>query len=182
MLPFSAQTVSGVVWFLYGHLVESNVVIITSIASFVCGLSYSIFFAAYAAPEANWLPGTLTHHGVFVFVCTLSAIALVIWAPLETSIDGLGKAGLLISMIMFSSPLSSIRTVITARSTASMALSFTLATALNCAFWVTQGLFDNDPYIWIPNGVGAVCAAIQLALFALYGTHSTKIDRQSGLQ
>lgn len=73
------------------------------------------------------------------------------------------------AVILMASPLAVVKTVIRDKSTASMPFPVSLAMFLNGTAWGSYGWFVTaDPYVWIPNILGAASGIVQLSLFAIY--------------
>lgn len=178
LLPFSAQTLGGFIWFLYGLLISNMELIVTGFFAFITGAVYFVRYLSHVPLGANWLPGTHMHHRVVVGCSVLGALALFTFATVDLAVDSLGKAGSTINIVMFASPLSTMPTVIQTRSTSSMALSFAIGTTASCMLWFSLGCVLSDPYIWGPNAIGLVCAACQLSLFAIFGNGPNKTESQ----
>ena len=71
---------------------------------------------------------------------------------------------------MFAGPLQVMRAVIRAKSTRDLPFPMTLAALANTSLWAAFGfLVARDPYVYWPNVLGLVSAAVQLGLFAAYG-------------
>ena len=81
---------------------------------------------------------------------------------------------------MFASPLSTIKRVLSTRSTASMAPSVTLASAACSLLWTLYGRDIGDLYVWGPNVAGLAFSLAQLGLFGIFGMPPAPAD-MSGL-
>ena len=84
-------------------------------------------------------------------------------APEERS-KALGFYGSLICVILFASPLSTMREVIAAKSSATIYAPLTLAQVANCATWTGYGFAIGDLWVWGPNLTGLLLGLMQLAL------------------
>jgi solute carrier family 50 protein (sugar transporter) len=77
----------------------------------------------------------------------------------------LGILATVFCILLFSSPLSTIKTVFEQRSSESIYAPATAAQCANCAMWTTYGLFAaNDVFVWGPNLTGLLLGLVQLAL------------------
>ena len=70
-----------------------------------------------------------------------------------------------ICILLFSSPLSTIKKVLAQRSSESIYAPATAAQCANCALWTTYGWFAvKDVFVWGPNLTGLLLGLAQLAL------------------
>lgn len=71
-------------------------------------------------------------------------------------------------VIFYGSPLSVIWTVVRSRSAATIHVPTMVTNTLNGTFWAAYGIAVLDPFIAVPNAVGAGLGVIQIALCALF--------------
>ncbi|EPS71278.1 hypothetical protein M569_03483, partial [Genlisea aurea] len=69
---------------------------------------------------------------------------------------------------MFASPLFIINLVIRTRSVEFMPFYLSLSTFLMSISFLLYGVFNGDPFVYVPNGIGTILGTIQLLLFAYY--------------
>ena len=75
--------------------------------------------------------------------------------------------GILVNLnlvFFYGAPLSTISTVIKTRSSASIHIWTMITNTANGLFWGAYGLAVLDPFIFVPNGVGAGLGVIQIFL------------------
>ena len=72
------------------------------------------------------------------------------------------------SIIMFGSPLASLKEVIDKKDASSIPLPIALAAACCSLTWALYGLSMGDNSILIPNFIGSVLGALQLGLKIVY--------------
>ncbi|KAH8068640.1 sugar transmembrane transporter [Aureococcus anophagefferens] len=87
-----------------------------------------------------------------------------------------GRVGVGACVAMFASPLSTIKRVLSTRSTASMAPSVTLASAACSLLWTLDGRDIGDLYVWGPNVAGLAFSLAQLGLFGIFGMPPAPAD------
>ncbi|KAF8411103.1 hypothetical protein HHK36_003642 [Tetracentron sinense] len=78
---------------------------------------------------------------------------------------------------MFASPLFIINLVIQTRSVEYMPFYLSLSTFLMSISFFAYGIFKYDPFIYVPNGIGTVLGAVQLALYSYYRRTSREDSR-----
>ncbi|THG15023.1 hypothetical protein TEA_013929 [Camellia sinensis var. sinensis] len=79
---------------------------------------------------------------------------------------------------MFASPLLIIKLVIRTRSVEFMPFYLSLSTFLMSTAFFLYGIFNFDPFIYVPNGIGAILGIVQLALFFYYKNTSGEASRE----
>lgn len=79
---------------------------------------------------------------------------------------------------MFASPLFIIKLVIKTRSVEFMPFYLSLSTFLMSLSFLAYGMFKDDPFIYVPNGIGTLLGIVQLMLYSYYSTKSGEVSRQ----
>ncbi|AEE83666.1 Nodulin MtN3 family protein [Arabidopsis thaliana] len=79
---------------------------------------------------------------------------------------GFISAGL--NIIMYGSPLSAMKTVVTTKSVKYMPFWLSFFLFLNGAIWAVYALLQHDVFLLVPNGVGFVFGTMQLILYGIY--------------
>ncbi|XVF40238.1 hypothetical protein PTKIN_Ptkin01aG0096000 [Pterospermum kingtungense] len=110
-------------------------------------------------------------------ISVLTTFALVIYvslrflnSPSRQLFVGYLSVASLISM--FASTLLIINLAIKMRSVEYMPFSLSLATFLMSLAFFIYGMFKHDAFIYVPNGIGTVLVAVQLALYAYFNSAS----------
>ncbi|KAK1358548.1 Bidirectional sugar transporter SWEET [Heracleum sosnowskyi] len=73
-----------------------------------------------------------------------------------------------VSILMYGSPLTVVRTVVNEKSVESMPLSLSLFSFLCATCWFVYGILGSDYIVAIPNGIGCLLGIVQLSLYAFY--------------
>ena len=71
-------------------------------------------------------------------------------------------------VFFYGAPLSTIYTVLTQGNSSSIHIRTMVTNTLNGTFWTAYGIAVLDPFIYAPNGLGALLGSIQVVLIALY--------------
>ncbi|KAM1917745.1 hypothetical protein ACFX13_037309 [Malus domestica] len=79
---------------------------------------------------------------------------------------------------MFASPLFIIKLVIKTRSVEFMPFNLSLATFLMSLSFSAYGVLKEDPFLYIPNGIGTILGLVQLALYSYYSKISEDASRE----
>ncbi|KAJ0093830.1 hypothetical protein Patl1_25034 [Pistacia atlantica] len=86
----------------------------------------------------------------------------------ELRIDALGFICAGINVIMYASPLSAMKTVVTTKSVEYMPFFLSFFLFLNGGIWAFYALLLDDIFLGVPSGAGFVLGTAQLVLYAIY--------------
>jgi Sugar efflux transporter for intercellular exchange len=86
----------------------------------------------------------------------------------ETQQSIVGTVNNLNLVFFYGAPLSTIRTVLATRNAASIHIPTMLTNTANGVFWTAYGFAVLDPYLIVPNGLGAVLGFIQMFLCVVF--------------
>lgn len=73
-----------------------------------------------------------------------------------------------ILFLFYLSPLSTLLDVLRHRDSTSLVLPLCAMNVGNGTLWLVYGLVRGDPFIWVPNGVGALLGVLQTALCLIF--------------
>ncbi|KAL3720245.1 hypothetical protein ACJRO7_005128 [Eucalyptus globulus] len=166
-------------WSIYGlpfvHLDSMLVLTINPIRIALQLIYIGIFY--YFAPNQQrviyWLCGEV------VFVTTVSVAFLQVFPDHRRRILAFGIIYDFFNIIMYSSPLTIMKKVITTKSVEYMPFYLSLANFLKASTWTAYAPIKLDIFILISNGLGALSSAVQLILYGCY-FRSTPERREAG--
>ncbi|KAL8209085.1 hypothetical protein R6Q57_008497 [Mikania cordata] len=138
--------------------------------------SYIIIFIYHAEKHQKFkMSGFLL--AVFgLFAVIVIGSLLVTDLELRHLIIGFLSCATLISM--FASPLSVMNVVIQTRSVEFMPFYLSLSTFLMSTSFLLYGIFNFDPFIYVPNGIGTILGIAQLMLYFYYNNQSKQETRE----
>lgn len=169
LLPYSSMVASAFLWSAYGILKGEPKVWSANVIGLFMGLYYMVNFIRHSPKAAPSLPGSVRLHALTVLIL-IAATILVAISPLANPAALIGPCGVMLTIGMFASPLSALKTVVQTKSAASIPLPFTLASLINCFMWSVAGLFRmKDANIYVPNLLGLSFSVAQAALKLVYG-------------
>ncbi|KAL5564987.1 hypothetical protein UlMin_028151 [Ulmus minor] len=179
-LPYIYALLNCLICVWYGTpLISSDNLLVVTVNSVgaVFQLVYLILFIIYAEKSIKIrILGLLL--AVFILFSFIVAGSLQISDQiLRRVIVGLLSCVSLISM--FASPLFIINLVIQTKSVEFMPFYLSLSTFLMSTSFFLYGLFNNDPFIYVPNGIGTILGIVQLALYFYYKDSSKEDSRES---
>ena len=171
VLPQALMVHSTIAWMCYAFAVPNGFIV----ASNLPGVIVAVYFIATTMP----LMPRDEHHPIKRTVTLVlvggTAIMLFLWTwlifsgvPHETIVFVLGAYGSAICVLLFASPLSTVREVLATSTAASIYAPLTATQCTNCAMWTVYGLAIGDCWVYGPNGTGLALGLVQLALKLVY--------------
>ena len=134
------------------------------------GLFYCSNYKKYVPKNASNLPGTLSQHIRYGGLLIMLTLLLATGLKKSVASPVIGKMGVIVCIVLFASPLSTLRDVIASKSAKSIPLPFTLVCMLNCFLWSVMGIFElKDFNVYFPNVLGLLSAIAQFMLKLTYG-------------
>lgn len=166
-IPLSMMAVSSLCWLMYGLSIQDPYVTLANVP----GCIASIWYVVTILPLLK--DGILQQsQGLIVL---LSALTINLWTWLSLTKKSLGQISStlgiyasLLFILLSGSPLSTIKTVLSTKSSKSILTPLTLAQVMNTALWSVYGLAIGDMFVYGPNGVGLVFGLVQLLLKILF--------------
>ncbi|KAI7736575.1 hypothetical protein M8C21_028054 [Ambrosia artemisiifolia] len=112
-------------------------------------------------------------------IATLVAVTLTLSHTHHARSMLVGILCSIFNIIMYASPLTIMTTVIRTKSVKYMPICISIGNLLNGTIWVVYAALEFDPFIMIPNAVGAVSGMIQIGLYAKYNKTTNWDDDES---
>ncbi|CAF1080797.1 unnamed protein product [Adineta ricciae] len=169
--PFVATMVNCTLWLLYGYVGNNSTIVIVNFIGASLELIYALFYLQYT-PDRNSFMRLIAMAAAFL--ATVAFYLLYIVSDRATASLHAGVVASVATVIMFGSPLASLKEVVQKQSTESLSLPLCFANLVVPAEWVLYGILINDKFVQVPNFLGAILGLIQVFLFYKY-------PRQSGL-
>jgi len=85
-----------------------------------------------------------------------------------TSYTVLGFLSSISSILMFGSPLTTLKKVIKTRDNSSLSIQLLIISILSSGLWTLYGYIINDNFVIVPNGLGCLLAAFQVLIYKIY--------------
>lgn len=169
--PFVATLINCTLWLLYGLVKGNSTIMIVNFIGASLQLVYALFYLRYTNEQPKYI------RSICFAGCFLSVVAIYLQYFLTENSTAIFHGGLIASVatvIMFGSPLASLRLVIEKESTESLSFPLCFANLIVPIEWVLYGILIDDKFVQVPNFLGAILGLVQVALFLKY-------PRQSGL-
>ncbi|KAF5729767.1 bidirectional sugar transporter SWEET4 [Tripterygium wilfordii] len=176
--PYLASLVNCMVWVLYGLPVvhpHSTLVMTTNGAGTAIEVFYIVLFLVYSHKHRQRLRvlGVVAVEVIFVGVLAFLVLHFAETTDKRTKVVGIG--GVCFNILMYASPLTVMKLVITTKSVEYMPFFLSLASMLNGVCWTAYGLIRFDLFLVLPNGLGLLLSLAQLLLYAIYYKNTQKI-------
>ncbi|WCJ26545.1 Bidirectional sugar transporter SWEET4 [Euphorbia peplus] len=175
--PYLATLLNCLVLILYGmpmvHPKNMLIVTINGIGLAI-ELSYVILFIVFSDKKTR-MKVMLILFGELIFISILSVLVLTLAHTTTKRSTIVGCFSVCFSIMMYASPLSIMKLVITTKSVEYMPFFLSFATFCNAAAWGAYALIHFDAFLVVPNGVGAVLAMFQLVLYGVYYKSTKRI-------
>ncbi|XP_071730653.1 bidirectional sugar transporter SWEET4-like [Rutidosis leptorrhynchoides] len=169
-VPYLASFFNCSLWVLYGMpFVHPNslLVVTTNGAGVAIEVVYLTIFLMYSDPRKRLkvalmvLVEILVLGGFVLFVLTLVH-------KIQKRSTIVGSISVAANILMYAAPLSIMKMVITTKSVEYMPFLLSMFCFLNGLCWFLYALFPFDPFIAVPNGIGALLGIMQLILYATF--------------
>ncbi|RYQ96309.1 hypothetical protein Ahy_B08g092017 isoform C [Arachis hypogaea] len=172
-LPYIYSLMNCLICMWYGTpLISPDNLLVTTVNSIgaVFQFVYIIIFLVYAEKSKKVRMFGLLLAVIGVFVIILVGSLQVTDSQTRRILVGFLSCASLISM--FASPLFIIKLVIQTKSVEFMPFYLSLSTFLMSTSFLVYGLLNEDPFIYVPNGIGTVLGIIQLVLYFYFESKS----------
>ncbi|KAK6935573.1 SWEET sugar transporter [Dillenia turbinata] len=175
--PYLATFGNCMLWLLYGvPIVHQDNILVLTINGIGCLIEvfYLILFVVYSDKKKRVVVLLISLVEV-IFAGIVAVLVLTLVHNLKMRSTVVGTICIVFNILMYASPLSVMKMVITTKSVEYMPFSLSLAAFANGLCWTAYALIHFDPFITIPNGMGTLFGLAQLIL---YGTFYKSTKRQ----
>ncbi|GAB2248994.1 hypothetical protein Droror1_Dr00012353 [Drosera rotundifolia] len=168
--PYIATILNCFLWVFYGmpfvHPHSMLVQTINGFGIFIEAIYISIFFIYSNWPKRRKILLWLLGEAVMFVAIVLSTLLAVHGTKKRTIIAG--TFCVILNVIMYASPLTVMRMVIKTKSVKYMPFWLSVANLANGLTWMCYALIRIDPWVAVPNGLGAFFGILQLILYGVY--------------
>ncbi|AES91172.2 bidirectional sugar transporter [Medicago truncatula] len=175
--PYVVTILNCAMWSFYGmpFISKSNTLVLTinGFGFFIEIIYTSIFFVYSNGSKRKKILLALLAEVVFLVLVVFIVMYFV--TNLKERRFIVGVICIIFNILMYFSPLTVMRQVIRSKSVKYMPFLLSLANFANGLIWTTYALLRWDPFVVIPNGLGALSGLAQLILYAVY-YRTTKWD------
>ncbi|KAJ1944363.1 Sugar transporter [Kickxella alabastrina] len=164
MLQFTLSFLSSVLWLKYGLIHQDHTI---ASVNFI-GMFISVYIL-----WCFWCLSIIRTHveNCFLFT-TLTGVLTVGYidhSENPVALEVFSTVCCLMPLAVLASPLSQVGNVIRLRDASVLLPSLAILAFFNNVLWATYGYLHNNPFMLVPNIIGAAFCTLQLALIAYYG-------------
>lgn len=168
--PYIATVLNCAVWVFYGMpIVHPDSLLVITINGF--GLAIELLYVSIFFIYSDWAKRRKIIIALIIEAIFMAILIFVTLTFLHGTKDRsmlIGIVAIVFNVIMYTSPLTVMKKVITTKSVKYMPFYLSLANFANGVVWAIYALLKFDPYILIPNGLGTLSGLVQLILFAAF--------------
>lgn len=172
-VPYPAQTANAIAWIAYSYVIVPTNKSGSALLFWVneLGVLFGLFFtlSCYGPAPTKSKDRILAISLFFAFVIPLiGAIGMLT----EMSNDDLqlmwGFTANGILLMYYGAPLSTVVTVVKTKSSKTLNLPLCIMQTINGCLWLGYGLAVSDPFIYVPNAIGACTGGLLCFLLFIY--------------
>ncbi|KAF8696836.1 hypothetical protein HU200_036475 [Digitaria exilis] len=182
--PYLATLLNCMLWVFYGiPVVHPNSILVVTINGI--GL---VIEAAYLTIFFLYSDGRKRKRAFLVLAVEIVFVAIVVVSVLlaahthEKRSMIVGILCVIFGTMMYASPLTVMKQVITTKSVEYMPFFLSLVCFLNGLCWTAYALIRFDLYLTIPNGLGTLFGLAQLILYACYYKSTPKKTKEKNVE
>lgn len=168
--PYIATVLNCAVWVFYGMpFVHPDSLLVITINGF--GLAIELLYVSIFFIYSDWAKRRKIIIALIIEAIFMAILIFITLTFLHGTKDRsmlIGIVAIVFNVIMYTSPLTVMKKVITTKSVKYMPFYLSLANFANGIVWAIYALLKFDPYILIPNGLGSVSGLVQLILYATF--------------
>lgn len=158
-------------WALYGlPFIHPDSILLLTISAIGCliELTYLLLFIIYSDTKRKKVILILTTLAEILAVGIILSLVLTLAHTTKLRSQIIGVFGDISGVVMYASPLSVMKQVITTKSVEFMPLAVSVASLANALVWTLYAIHPFDLYVAVPNGLGCFLGLAQLILYATY--------------
>ncbi|KAG6590781.1 Bidirectional sugar transporter SWEET15 [Phytophthora cinnamomi] len=172
-LPLITMVVNCHLWMTYGYATDSWFPLFGSqLFGEIVGILYNIVYYRWSSEEKRQRLRKLYAIAFAVWcVVTLYVVLGVSGVFGQTKSDvgtSLGYVGCAFSLSMFSSPLATLKHVVSTKSSASIPINMCTMILVSTALWTGSGIVESDYFVAIINFVGVLLSCTQIVIYFMY--------------
>ena len=161
VIPFLSLFSNATVWAMYGFIRSDTTILVPNTTGLFVGLYCTMVFHMH-------IDGKDEPHHLYMISFLVIFVSLILAG--QGDVENLGYIGVVLSVLLMGSPLSTVYKVLQEKSTASMPFSTSLFNFCNALSWTLFGyLIDHDALLYVSSGIGLILCSLQLTLFFVYG-------------
>ncbi|KAG7673326.1 hypothetical protein Ndes2526B_g03233 [Nannochloris sp. 'desiccata'] len=172
-LPFAAQTANASSWIAYAYVLAPKDLQASALIYWPnqIGMMLGLFFtvSCYGLATTKVRDRQLAILLFFAFVIpVIGAVGVMIQLDQRGLQLLWGFTANAILLLYYTAPLSTIITVLRTKSAATLHFPLAIMQIFNGGLWFGYGLAVSDPFVWVPNAVGACTGMLLTTLILIF--------------
>ncbi|XP_013186447.1 sugar transporter SWEET1 [Amyelois transitella] len=163
-LPFLCGMLSCGLWLLYGLTINDDTITLVNTIGIILMTSYTIIFYIYTLNKSSLIKQIGLIGGILILMTHYVSSEI----NTDKLIQRLGLLACSLTLLTIVSPMNKLFYVMKVKSTECLPFPMILMSFFVSLLWCIYGLLIVDPYLTLPNAIGAVLAILQLSLFLFY--------------
>ncbi|XP_042046287.1 bidirectional sugar transporter SWEET17-like [Salvia splendens] len=166
--PYVCTLLNSSLWTYYG-IIKPGSYLVATVNGFgvVVEIVYVALFLIFAPPNKR------VRTAIVVGILNVGFLAATLLATyflleIDLRIDAIGFISSGLNILMYASPLSAMKTVVTTKSAEYMPFLLSFFLFLNGGVWTFYAILVDDWFLGVPNSIGFALGALQLLLYAIY--------------
>ncbi|EOY11536.1 hypothetical protein QUC31_009430 [Theobroma cacao] len=181
-VPYITTLLSTSLWTFYGTMNPDGLLVVTlNVTGAIFQLIYVTLFLIYAPKDKKIKTAKLVAVLDVGFPGVLIAVTLLAIHG-NTRLAFVGILCAVLTIGMYASHLSVMRTVIRTKSVEYMPFLLSFFLFLNAGVWSAYSLLVKDIYIGVPNAIGFVLGSAQLILYVIYKNKSASAKSPEAME
>ncbi|KAG3002311.1 hypothetical protein JG687_00012868 [Phytophthora cactorum] len=172
-LPLITMVVNCHLWMTYGYATDSMFPLLGSqLFGEIVGILYNIVYYRWS-PEEKRKRLRKLYAIAFTVWCVVTLYVVLgvsgVFGQTKSEVGtSLGYVGCAFSLSMFSSPLATLKHVVSTKSSASIPINMCTMILVSTVLWTGSGIVDDDYFVAVINTVGVVLSCTQIAIYFMY--------------
>lgn len=182
--PYAIALLNSLLYSWYGsplisHGLDNILVLTINGVGIVLEFIFVCIFLKYALPTAKKRMVRTMVGVTLVFAC-ISTVSLVALGAQKDKKKLVGISGMVVTVVMYASPLSDAWSVIETKNVEYMPIHFSVFALINSCLWMIYFLLDNDLILACPNIIGVPLGIGQIVLYCMYRKQASNEEKKVG--
>ncbi|ESQ48268.1 hypothetical protein EUTSA_v10021447mg [Eutrema salsugineum] len=176
-LPYICTLMSCSLWTYYGIVTPGEYLVSTVNGFGALAESIYVLIFLFFVPKPRLLNTVLVVLALNVIFPVIAIVGTrTAFGDAKMRSNSMGFICATLNIIMYGSPLSAIKTVVTTKSVKYMPFWLSFFLFLNGAIWGFYALLLHDVFLLVPNGMGFLLGTIQLLIYAFYRNAKPNVE------
>jgi len=173
-LPFVMMYFQSLMWVIYGFFISNVKIVPVNVLGTTIGLYSTLVFYGNSRDDAVRLRIEIGMTATSLFAVIMATSLFFSSLSNDSASFVFGLITNVICMLFYTSPLSTLYTIVRIRDASSLSLPMSVMIVLNGTAWFFYGWYVQNKFIWIPNGVATILGLIQLTILCCVGSKAKR--------